>query len=121
MSAIRPQILDVFHVHLVKHSRVLAVLRLVVSIDLHGRHLLLKLLGFPLFLLLLSFLLFLLLLLLLGLSELVEDVLVVQDGVREFILEILVVQEGLGTSFDDVKLQDLVDRGALCGIFVQHH
>ena len=92
-----------------------------VQLLLHSCHLLLKLLGLLLFLLLLALLLFLLLLLLLSLSKLVEDVLVVQDGVGELIFEILVVQEGLSTSFDDVKLQYLVDRWALSGVLVEHH
>ena len=113
--------MDVFHVHLVEHSWVLTILRLVVSVDLHRGHLLLELLGFPGFLLLLALLFLLLLLLLLGLSKLVENVLIVQDGVRELIFEVLVIQEGLCTGFDDVEFQDLVDRWTLGGVLVEHH
>ena len=103
------KVLDVLHVHLVEHSWILTILRLVIGVDLHRCHLLLELFGFPGFFLLLALLFFLLLLLLLGLPKLVKNVLVVQDGVRKLVFKVLVVEKGLGTGFDDVDFQDQVD------------
>ena len=108
-SAVLPEVLDVLHVHLIEHSRVLAIFWLVIGVDLHCSHLLLELFGFPGLLLLLALLFFLLLFLLLGLPKLVKNVLVVQDGVRELVFEVLVVEKGLCTGFDDVEFQNLVD------------
>jgi len=112
---------NVVHVHLIEHRRILSILRLVVSVNLQCSHLLLKiLLLLQLFVLL--FLLFLLSFFLsLYCSELVEDILVVQNGVWKLVLEILLIQKHANSLLDNVKLQQLVNAWPLIGVFVQHY
>lgn len=97
------QLVNVVHIHLVEHLRILTVLWLVL-VQIHGGQLLVEL-GLCLFLFLLSLglLLFLLLIsFLLGLNgpEFVKNILVVQNGVRELVLEIILVQK-LADSISD--------------------
>jgi len=118
--AIRAKVLDIVHVHLIKHCWILPILRLVVSVNLHGGHLGLKLLLLLALFLLLLLLLLLLFFLLLGLAELIKHVLVVEDGVGKLIFEVLVVQQDLSSSLDNVHLQDLIDRRPLGWVLAEH-
>jgi hypothetical protein len=115
------QVLYVVHVHFVEQSGVLAVLGLVVDVDLQAIHLVFQLL------LLLSLFssqllgFFFLLLHCLNLSEVVEDVLVMQNGVRELVLEVVFVEKCGDSLLDKINLQDLVDGWSLARVCLKHH
>lgn len=58
---------------------------------------------------------------LLNLLEFVEDVLVVKERVREFVHERVLGQETLDSALDHWDFQQLVDRGTLSRVPLEHH
>ena len=61
------------------------------------------------------------LLLLLHLSELFEDILVVEESVRKFFLKDFTLQEAVDSILEDWLLQKFMDCWSLVRILVQHH
>ena len=107
------RVVDMLHVLVVLMVEEARVIVLLIQVGLRWTVLLLLLL----LLCLLSFSCFECLL---GFFELVEYILIVQDGVGEFILEGLALQETTDALLDLRHAENLVDRGPLCRVQLQH-